>query len=237
MAVYNTKQCNVTSRIPVVDYTALMDNDSNNKISKPIIKLIFEWLLIGTVAALLYFTGMHTEVLGTIQRAVLWTGLFDAQGKKTEAIDGSYLTRAEFGFIFDNQDGKRVALQDFRGKVLFVNVWASWCPPCVAEMPTIESLYTEVSGESDIQFIMLSMDENRERAVEFMEGKGYKLPYHFPVSPLPGVFRSSYIPSTFVVSKEGQLVYEHEGLADYSSREFRDWLVELSRSEPFQHQP
>lgn len=99
----------------------------------------------------------------------------------------------------------------------------------VAEVPTIETLYNRVSHNDNIKFLLISMDEQPVKATDFMKGKEFPMPYYFPADGLPSVFRSSYIPSTYVVSKEGQIIYKREGIADYSSEEFRKWLVEQTK--------
>src|SRR5699024_3956690 len=108
----------------------------------------------------------------------------------------------------------------------FINVWASWCPPCVAEMPTIESLYNEVSDNEDISFLLISLDEEPEKAVAFMKSRDLPMPYYFPTAGMPQIFQSPYIPSTYVVSKEGKVIFQKEGIADYSSPTCRKWLLE-----------
>lgn len=203
-----------------------MSNKSDK--SKTLKKSILEWVGFGAIIAILYFTGLHTEVLGTLQRGLLWTGLFDAK-TEIETSDGPYLSGSDYGFTMIDNNKVRENLDEYRGKVLFVNVWASWCPPCVAEMPTIETLYSEVSENDNIRFLMISMDEEQENAIDFMERKKFSMPYHFPLTAMPGVFRSAYLPTTYVISKEGQVIYRKEGIADYSSAEFRNWLVDLSK--------
>jgi thiol-disulfide isomerase/thioredoxin len=188
-----------------------------------------EWGVIFAIGATLYATGWHTEVLGTLQRAMLWTGLFDADTSKIENIDGPMLSDSDFRFAMEKTDGKTVSLNDFRGDVVFVNVWASWCPPCVAEMPTIETLYDNVGDQENIRFILLSMDEQPQKAVDFMKRKDFSMPYYFPASSLPTEFRSQYLPTTYIISKEGQIVYKKEGIADYSSANFAQWMIELAQ--------
>lgn len=189
-------------------------------------RTLLEWGGIAAVIAVLYFTGLHTVVLGTMQRALLWTGLFDANVQEVTTTDGPALTETNYDLSLITPRGKQHKLNDFKGKVLFVNVWASWCPPCVAEMPTIESLYHEVSDNGDIQFLLISLDEEPEKAVTFMKSRDFPMPYYFPTSGMPEIFQSPYIPSTYVVSKEGKVIFKKEGIADYSSDVFKDWLVE-----------
>ncbi len=191
-------------------------------------KNVFQWLSIGAVISFLWLTGLHTNVIVGIQQGMLYTGLFNAKIVDIETADGPFLTDTDYNFAMVTAGGEQVFLSDFKGKVTFVNVWASWCPPCVAEMPTIETLYTQVSEHEDIRFIMLSVDEERANANTFMSNKGYTMPYQFPASPLPNAFNSTALPTTYVVSRDGQIVYEKAGIADYSSPAFRDWLIELA---------
>lgn len=189
---------------------------------------LIEWGIIFAIGAVLFATGWHTEVLGTMQRAMLWTGLFDADTSQIATTDGPMLSEKDFRFAMETTDDQTVSLNDYRGDVVFVNVWASWCPPCVAEMPTIETLYDNVSDHDNIKFILLSMDEDPQKAVDFMEGKDFPMPYYFPASGLPNAFRSVYLPTTYIISKEGQVIYKKEGIADYSSANFAQWMRELA---------
>ena len=191
---------------------------------------LIEWGVIFAVSAILYATGWHTEVLGTLQRGMLWTGFFDADTSQIENIEGPFLSDSDYRFTMETTNGKTVSLNDYRGDVVFVNVWASWCPPCVAEMPTIQTLYENVGGQDNIRFILLSMDEQHQKAINFMERKEFPMPYHFPASSIPTQFRSQYLPTTYIISKEGRVVYKKEGIADYSSTNFAQWMIELARN-------
>lgn len=191
-------------------------------------KSILEWLVIGAVIGILWITGLHTHVIVGIQKVMLYTGLFNAKIVNIETADGPFLTDSDYNFTMITNEGNLISLGDFEGKVTFVNVWASWCPPCVAEMPTIESLYSHVYSHENIRFIMLSVDEERDNAIVFMNKRGYSMPYQFPITSIPNVINSSYLPSTYVVSKKGQIVYKKEGIADYSSPAFREWMIKLA---------
>lgn len=204
-----------------------MDNSKKNSKSSWKRNLI-EWGVIGSIALILYVTGLHTEVIGTLQRAMLWTGLFDADTSKIATTEGPHLDTRDYNFALQASDGTQTTLGDFKGQVLFVNVWASWCPPCIAEMPTIETLYKAVGDHPKIKFILLSMDQNQKKAVNFMENKEFAMPYYFPRSRLPNKLQSQYLPTTFVISKKGKIVYKKEGIADYSSPNFAQWMRDLT---------
>src|SRR5699024_8418374 len=184
-------------------------------------RTLTEWAGIGALFALLYFTGLHTEVIGAMQRAILWTGFFDAETTAVQTIDGPQLSAADYQFMMATPEGETVTLSDFKDDVIFINLWASWCPPCIAEMPTIETLHSKVADNEDIHFVMLSMDQKQEKANNYINGEDFSFSHYFPASSLPQTFRSDYLPTTYVISKEGEIVFSHEGLGDYSSPEFR----------------
>lgn len=122
-------------------------------------------------------------------------------------------------------NNKPVDFSAFKGKVVFVNNWASWCPPCIAEMPTIQELKNKVKGE-DIVFVMVSFDEDPEKAKSFMGKKGYDFEVYFPGESYP--YPTSSIPATFVLDKSGQTVSEHVGMADYSGDDLAEQLKALA---------
>lgn len=206
-----------------------MNNSTKKNDSSPgFNRNIIEWIVIGSVAALLYFTGWHTEVIGTLQQGMLWTGFFDADTTEIATIEGPTLSPSDYDFALQDEEGKRLSLSEFSNQVIFINVWASWCPPCVAEMPTIETLHESVGSDPNIKFILLSTDQKRQKAIDFMQREEFPMPYYFPASGIPKMFRSQYLPTTLIISKTGQIVYRKEGIADYSSPNFARWLVELS---------
>lgn len=206
------------------------NSDKKNKSGKSNFKnSVYQWLGIGLVIAILYFTGLHTHVIAGMQRAILYTGLMNAKTTDIEKADGPYLNDTDYSFTMQTADGEMMELRDSKGQVTFLNVWASWCPPCIAEMPTIQNLYSEVSDHDNIRFIMLSVDQNLNDAINFMEDNEYGMPFQFPASNIPQIIQNPALPTTYVISKEGQIVYEKEGFADYSRSGFSDWLIGLSK--------
>jgi thiol-disulfide isomerase/thioredoxin len=191
-------------------------------------KELYQWLGNGAVVAFLYLTGLHTNLIAGLQRAMLLTGFFDANVSKVEPLGESVFVQNDAGFQMLTNEGERMYLTDFEGEVIFINVWASWCPPCIAEMPSIETLYTNLKNHDNIHFVILSLDEDRDSSFRFMNRRDFSMPYHFPESSLPKFMQTGVLPTTYVISKEGEVVYKKEGFADYSSQNFRDWLVELS---------
>jgi len=174
---------------------------------------------------LVYVGGWQADVFGFVQRGILAIGLFDAEPGQDQPSESTNLD-----FQLQDVQGNPVNVAALRGKIVFVNIWASWCPPCVAEMPGIHDLYEELkelNKKSEIVFLMISVDEEKEKAIKFMQRKEFQFPLYFPVNSFPPEFSYQSIPSTFVISPEGKIVYKKEGMASYNSQEFKDYLLSL----------
>ena len=195
--------------------------DSNLKSSK---RTIIEWGVLIGVIVLLYVTGWHTQVIGTMQRGLLATGLIKPGiPSLTEEFPP-----ASMDFYFADENGRVVSLAEFEGNVVFLNVWATWCPPCIAEMPSIQTLYNEMKSVDNISFVLVTMDEEFEKAGQFMERRGYSMPiYHYRTRSRQ-TYDSTVIPTTYVITKDGRLALEKRGLARYDTPEFKDFLLELA---------
>ena len=180
-------------------------------------KIFKEWGATVGIILFLYFTGLYTDVAALAQRAILSTGLITAD----TALDNPEY--ADLDFSLQTLEGEPLSLSDYQGKVIFLNFWATWCPPCIAEMPGIQKLYEDVDKEKII-FVMVSMDKTGEKAQQFINKKGYTFPVFTPLSQIPEGFRSTSIPSTFVVSAEGKIVSKRVGMANYDTKSFKKFL-------------
>ena len=196
----------------------------STKVNKNL-RSIIEWGILIAIVLILYFTGWHTHVIGTLQRGILATGLITPDIPEMTANSET----ANLDFFFTNRSGTVQSLHDFKGDVIFMNIWATWCPPCIAELPSIYSLYKNFKDDENISFIMVSMDEDFEKAKEFMESRGYNLPIYHYQSKVPGTYQSSVIPTTYIISPESEIVLQKEGFAKYDTEEFRVFLKELAR--------
>lgn len=112
-------------------------------------------------------------------------------------------------FTVQDTAGKQVALHDLVGKPVILNFWASWCPPCKAEMPDFEAAYKE-HGDT-IQFMMVNMtDGGRETvatAEQFIKGQGYTFPVYFDTEQEAAItYGISAIPTTYFINAQGNLV-------------------------------
>ena len=194
-------------------------------------KSLIQYGVLAVVVMTLYMTGLHTEVIGFIQRGLLATGIMNPKVEvvsPTEATQSQPMANiqaADFNLQLLDIDGKVVSLEDLKGKVIFLNFWATWCPPCIAEMPNIAQLHEEMGDE--VAFVMLSLDDDFEKAKAFNKRKGFNLPIYALASPLPAMYESSAIPTTYVIDAAGNLALTHKGMADYDNKKFKAFLKSL----------
>lgn len=201
------------------------------------IKNIPGWAVMLALSGVLYVTGLHTEAIGQVQRLLLATGIMNADvpeaPSEMNAVERSEMIltggseMAGAGFRMVDLEGKTVAFESLKGKVVFMNIWATWCPPCIAEMPNIQKLYDKV-GSDNIAFVMLSVDEGGvEKVKKFIKKKKYTFPVYMPASQFPQEFYSNAIPTTFIISPEGKIVARQEGMADYNTKDVQNFLQDM----------
>lgn len=190
------------------------------KKKKSIKREIIEWVLFLGVIGFLYGTGLHTPVFGFLQGLILKTGIMQP------SINENPTDVANYDFMLIDQQGERKSFKDYEGKVVFINFWATWCPPCIAEMPDINDMFKEMNGK-EIEFVFISLDDDFQKAKDFVKKKGYDFPIFQLASPLPQVYESSAIPTTYVISPEGKIVVTKSGMAKYNTRKFKQFLEKL----------
>jgi len=118
---------------------------------------------------------------------------------------------------FKDSQGKTVSLGDLKGKVVFLNFWATWCPPCIAEMPSINKLKQSFNDQDDIVFLLVDVDNNIKKSTGFMKKKNYDLPVYVPAGPIPSTYLEGAIPTTVILDKKGEIIARIEGGRDYAS--------------------
>lgn len=129
---------------------------------------------------------------------------------------------------FKDKNGDVVSLSSLKGKVVFINFWATWCPPCIHELPSINEL--RKTFKDDIEFVMVDVDNKIEQATAFMEENKYDLPVYTPASNIPSDYLGGAIPTTVILDKNGKMVSRIEGGRDYSAPEIVQGLTQLVES-------
>lgn len=133
-------------------------------------------------------------------------------------------------FTYPDMEGKNVSLSDLRGrKVVFVNVWATWCPTCLWEMPSMESLYQELKAEG-LEILAVSIDAIGADAVRpFLETK---VRVSFPIlldprGTIKKLYRTTGVPESFIVDRNGTFVNRVIGPRDWTKPEVMKFFRNL----------
>lgn len=123
-----------------------------------------------------------------------------------------------------NLEGNLTDFNNTRGEVTLVNLWATWCPPCIAEMPSFQKLYDDYGEQVNFYFIS---SEEEEKLLQFVNKKEYDLPIYQPFSKTPEKLRSNSLPTTYLLSRNGEIVVAKKGAANWNDRSFRRLLDDL----------
>lgn len=111
-------------------------------------------------------------------------------------------------FTVKSLDGKDLALADFRGKFVLLDFWATWCAPCIAEMPTLKAIHEAHRGNPEFTIVSLSLDENADVLARFV--KDLELPWlqaiAAPESPVVASYGATTIPATFLIGPDGRII-------------------------------
>jgi cytochrome c biogenesis protein CcmG/thiol:disulfide interchange protein DsbE len=138
--------------------------------------------------------------------------------KGTKFVTPLQLGQPAPDFSFPDLDGKEVSLSDFRGKVVLVNIWATWCPTCRDEMPSMQKLYERFKGR-DFEILAVSIDADGRKAVApFVQQMNLTFPALLdPNEKIRSLYAITGVPESFVIDKNGILVDRVIGPLDWAS--------------------
>jgi thiol-disulfide isomerase/thioredoxin len=103
-------------------------------------------------------------------------------------------------------DGNTVQLSGLHGKVVFLNFWATWCPPCRAEMPSMEALYQHFKGKG-LEFLAVDIMEDRDEVADFVNTNKFSFPIAVDTDGrASGNYSTGYVPTTFIIDKDGAII-------------------------------
>lgn len=128
-------------------------------------------------------------------------------------------------FQFTTLTGEAIDMKSYAGKTVFINVWATWCKPCVQEMPTIVKAMEQLKGQNVV--FLFASNEEVEEIEEFRERRGYPFDYvqlkNLEALPIEA------LPTTFIFTPEGKLAFGEEGFRDWSATEN---LARITQTKP-----
>lgn len=205
-----------------------------NTQTKNIMKKVFNIAFIGLILMMLFVP----EVKATMQQGLMKLGLFNPNLENTtlkntpENLPAEKVETATYKMDLIDQQGKKVSLEDLKGKVVFINFWATWCGPCIAEMPSIQKLYDKFKDNPDVAFVILEAEGNKEKAGKFMEKRKLNLPVYYPDGGFPAEFFRGSLPTTVILDKQGNIAHVTEGMADYSGQDIVDFMNKVIAMHP-----
>lgn len=185
------------------------------------------WRRAGSVVlwALFVLLIFNPKAKALIIEGMMKAGFFQPDTPPAKAVDADYAAGNNFSVI--SPSGKVINVNELKGKVVFINFWATWCPPCIAEMGSVNELYLRMRNNPRFVIIMVDVDNDFGKSVGFMHRNHYQLPVYHSISALPQAWETNVIPTTIVVNKNGRTVIKHQGAADYSNSSFVRYLERL----------
>ena len=192
---------------------------TTKRVVEKIKKHWWSWLFYGLILVFIFSPDAKSWLL----QQLVATGFFNAEIKK-EAVNRA---TASASFNFVDVLGKQASINDLKGKVVFINFWASWCPPCRAEMPSMEKLYQKLGNDPRFAFIFINEDEDKSKAINYLKKNKFTMPLSYSIGVVPGDVFNGTLPTTLVMDKEGKIVFRQTGMADYDSEKFISELMEL----------
>lgn len=126
-----------------------------------------------------------------------------------------------------NQENKETKLSDFQGKMVFLNFWATWCPPCRKEMPSMEELWKDFK-EKDFVILAVNLNEERAKVSSFLEEFGYTFPVLLDsTGEVGGTYGAQSIPTTYLIDKKGYVLGRFVGTREWNTEDVRSAFTTL----------
>ena len=131
-------------------------------------------------------------------------------------------------FTVEMLDGKQVTLSKLKGKVVLVNFWATWCPPCREELKHVQKEIIDRFKGKDFVFLPISRGEKKATVEAFREKNGYTFAMGLdPKQSIFKLFASNYIPRNFLIGKDGKIIYLSVG---YDEKEFQELISAIDKA-------
>ncbi|QHI39313.1 Thiol-disulfide oxidoreductase ResA [Kordia antarctica] len=131
---------------------------------------------------------------------------------------------SDFNWNLVDSSGEKVNFQEMEGEIILVNFWATWCPPCIAEMPSLNELHTDYKDK--IKFVFVANDE-KVKVDSYLKKNNYNLPVYYASDKAPKELYSNSIPATFLIDDRGKIIMKELGSSDWNSTNVRNQIDEL----------
>lgn len=139
-----------------------------------------------------------------------------------DKVERKTVSNLNWDLVSDN--GERLDFNATKGKVVLINFWATWCPPCIAEMPSLQALYDDYND--NVEFLFVTNDDF-EKIAKFKSKNDFNFEVFNPLSQPPSELSIHTIPRTFIINKKGEIVVDESGAVDWNSNKVRSQLDAL----------
>jgi len=146
-------------------------------------------------------------------KVAVWSPSVEDEEDQEQVVPFEYVVQELNGTI------KHIAIG--KGKITFLSYWATWCPPCIAELPGIQALYTDYGD--NVEFVLLTQEETT-KVQRFITKKGYDVPVYIPQMQAPEILQSNSLPTNYVIDAKGNIIIKETGAADWNSKKVRTLL-------------
>ncbi|HKW16760.1 MAG TPA: TlpA disulfide reductase family protein [Terriglobales bacterium] len=131
-------------------------------------------------------------------------------------------------FTFRTLDGSPRRLSDSRGKVIFLDLWGTWCIQCIAEMPTVQQLYEHYQNAPDVQFLIISRLDSPSAVRAYSRRNRFTLPFYVTEDrDVPDSMYLAQYPATFIYARDGSIAGYHAGASDWSTKSVIKFIDQL----------
>lgn len=130
----------------------------------------------------------------------------------------------DYDWKLSGLNSNTVNLSESKGKVILINFWATWCPPCVAEIPEFQELFDIYKNKIDFYFVTT---DQTEKINLFLDKKGHDLPIFRPLEEPPNVLGYKSLPTTYLISKKGEIIMRKVGAASWNSDKVHQTINDL----------
>ncbi|MEN8928395.1 MAG: TlpA disulfide reductase family protein [Flavobacteriales bacterium] len=166
--------------------------------------------------AIIFFTPIGFQLKVLVNRYINFA--------PSEITKEEQIKLSNYNWNLTDAKGNDIDFNKYKDKVILINFWATWCPPCVAEMPSFQELYD--SYKNEVVFLFVANDK-AEKVTSFMKKENYTFPVQFESSATPPELVSSSLPTTFILDKKGNIVMQKKGAANWNSDKVRNLLDRL----------
>ena len=160
-------------------------------------------------------------------RAMMYVGLMRPP---TESTVSANPISVPTQFLLKSAKDSLITMDKLKGKVVIINFWATWCPPCRAEMPSLNELYQHYQNDSRIVILPVDADGDLTRSQSFMDTYQYHLPVYKLAADLPQQLNFESIPTTIILDSKSRRAAKHSGAANYADPAFYAFIDQLAKA-------